>query len=152
MSEPQPAIVIDIDGVLVDNLARQRAHIAAGAPVGAASPEWTGFADGYLDDPPKPEFVELSHWLKAYVVLLTCRAKEHREVTMNWLDQHEVYWDELIMWDTNRHGYYEHKEVAIAELMRRLDVKLVIEDSTQHAKMFHTLGLPVILVPDGLTD
>lgn len=144
-------VVIDIDGVLCDNIERQRATIAAGAPVGETSPEWDGFSDGYLTDPSKSEFVELTWLLTCPVFLLTCRAERHRSVTQEWLTKHEVRYQRLIMWDPSKHGYYEHKEVAIRELMRQFAVKLVIEDSSTHAKMFKSHGLPVILVPDGLS-
>ena len=142
--------MVDIDGVLCDNIERQRAHLAAGAPMGEHSNLWDDFGDGYLADPAKPEYVALTRHLAVHVILLTCRSRKFRAVTEEWLDLHGVPWDELIMWDPQQHGYYEHKAVAIADVMERYCVQLVIEDSSTHARMFQERGLPVILVPDGL--
>jgi hypothetical protein len=72
-------------------------------------------------------------------------------VTLDWLEAHRIPFDELWMWDPAKHGFFEHKEQAVARLLTLYDVQLAIDDSKTHAEMYRAAGIPTIEVPGGVT-
>lgn len=153
-STMRSAVVVDIDGVLCNNVPRQQAWIRERGEqiVGRDSQMWEEFNAGLGDDPCFEQWVVLTQLIDrdTTVILLTCRGEQYRAVTERWLRHHGVCYNELRMWDETQHGYYEHKEVAIADIASQYRVKLVIEDSAKHCEMFREAGYQVIQVPGGL--
>lgn len=149
-----PAVIIDIDGVLCDNISRQMEYRATHPEQTIGQTTWDDFHLGYSDDRPRVEYVRLTACLSPglVVILLTCRQEAHRSVTKEWLRVNGIGYDHLIMWDPDSHGYYEHKAQAFDSIAKRWDVRLVIEDSATHAQMFRDRGVPVIQVPDGMVS
>ncbi|MGC8480437.1 MAG: hypothetical protein ACP5PJ_02725 [Acidimicrobiales bacterium] len=140
------AIVCDIDGVLAD--ATHRQHL-----VTTSNPQWREFFEGCGDDPLIPSTrlllmaVESSH----VKILLTARPLYVMTTTMEWLDQHDVPWDVLIMRD---HGNYDSARNFKADEVDRirahgLDPQFALEDDPRNVEMFVSKGVPCLHVYSG---
>jgi hypothetical protein len=147
------AVIWDIDGVLVDNIGRMSSYKEVHGP-GDTVNDWLPFYDSMPDDSPNDEWIAVQHCMHPSVfhVLLTCRPEITREVTIEWLHRHNVWWDELHMWNPERHGYYEHKSWHAEDIRKRYEVMLVVEDSPTHCSMFRSMGLRVMQVQKEIED
>jgi len=88
-------VIFDIDGTLTD--ADHRLHYLRAGP----KKDWTGFfRDMHLDTPREDIVYVLNmYWdtPSTRVVLLTGRDEEWRKMTVDWLEQYDIPYDELAM-------------------------------------------------------
>ena len=145
----RPAIVIDLDGTLTS--AWWREHHLTGE-----RRDWAAFFAGMARDAPVRPLVDLAGWVArhAAVVLLTGRPDEHADAIRQWLTEHEVVYDELLM---RRRGDRRRDTVVKRERYRdeiapRYDVRLVVEDRPRVIEMWREEGLYVLTAVDPRLD
>jgi hypothetical protein len=147
--EPGPAVVFDIDGVLSNAAGRQHFLESPRA-------DWRGFFEAAGDDPLIDEVARLLELLDPdlRIVLITGRPVRVRDLTIEWLDRHQLRWDLLAM---RSFGDYDaapvFKEQTVAELRDYgFDLRLAFEDDRRNVAMFHDQGIPCIYIHSGYYD
>jgi uncharacterized HAD superfamily protein len=87
------AVIFDIDGTLAD--ASHRVHFLQGV-----KKDWDGFFAGQSEDTVRENVVSI---LNMYfengieIILLTGRGEQFRQVTADWLNRNDIYYNSLIM-------------------------------------------------------
>lgn len=143
------AVVVDIDGVLADAQGRQH-HLSWGRR------DWDSFFDACGEDPVIDEVRALLSLLDAslVVLLVTARPVRVREVTVAWLDEHELRWDLLVMRpEGERAPAVEFKRDVVDELLGEGYVlELALEDDPRNRAMYLDAGVPCLYVHSGYYD
>lgn len=147
--EPDPAVVIDLDGVLSDAASRQ--HYLE-----APDRDWRAFFDACGDDPVIEEVKVLLDLLDASlaIVLLTARPERVHLLTEAWLHRYKIRWDVLVMrpwgdFEVSR----DFKRLSVEEFRRYgFDLRLAIEDDRRNVEMFRAEGIPCIYFHSGYYD
>jgi len=144
-----PAVVFDIDGVLADAAARQHLLEASGT----RRRNWNAFFDAAGEDEVIAEVARLTELLDRdlLLVLLTARPVRIRDLTLAWLDRHDLRWDLLVM---RAGGDFspspEMKRTAVRELQAAgLDLRLAFEDDRRNVEVFHAEGVPCVYIHSG---
>ena len=142
-----PAVIVDVDGVISDGSNRQ--HLAQAR-------RWDEFFAGCPDDPPLEAAVSLVHSLDAdiTVVLLTARPWHLLEATSDWLKNHQVRWDLLILRPPNsgdRSRVYKATEVGNLR-QHGFELLCALEDDPRNVKMYNEVGVPCVYVYSGYYD
>lgn len=148
-TEPGPAIVFDMDGVLSDAAGRQ--HY-----IEYPYRDWEAFFHACGDDDLIDEVARLLEVLDRdhRVVLLTARPMRVQPQTLAWLDRYQLRWDLLIM---REFGDYmaarSFKLRSVGELRDfGFDLRLAFEDDPRNVAMFHSQGVPCIYIHSGYYD
>ena len=144
--------IFDIDGTLAD--ARHRLHHILGKPQGEK--DWDSWdAETHKDDPIIP-IITIANALWAqgqHILLLTGRNERVRKQTENWLYDHDVMYDDMIMRD-----YGDHRDdniVKLEKLQEYLDenptlkVQTIFEDRRRLVVAFREAGYHVCQVDEG---
>lgn len=144
--EPSPAVVVDMDGVLSDAAGRQH-HLDW------PRRDWDAFFEACADDPPIVEVARLLETLDSghRIVLLTARPMRVQPHTLEWLGNHDLRWDLLVM---RPHGAYMasrmFKQASVAQLRDYgFDLRLAFEDDLRNVSMFHEEGIPCVYIHSG---
>ncbi len=149
---PGPAIIFDLDGVLADALHRQHfLHLA--------DPDWDGFygavdADGLLE---RGHALAASFRAELPIVVLTGRIDAVAEITVRWLDRHDVPWDLLICRppaddDDSTHAV-DYKRVELRRLLDSgIEPLLAVDDNRRIVAMYEEFGIPSLYFPSGYYD
>ena len=142
-----PAVVFDVDGVLSDASGRQH-HLE-----GPGRKNWQRFFEAAGDDAVIEELARLTELVDPTLalVLLTARPTTIRDVTVEWLERHELRWDLLVM---RPEGDYlpspDAKRMAVHEVVAHgFDIRLAIDDDRRNVDMFHSEGIPCIYIHSG---
>jgi hypothetical protein len=140
------AVVFDIDGVLSDASGRQ-------SFLEGPKRDWEGFFDACGDDPLLEDVAPLLQLLDRdlMIVLLTGRPLRVQDLTVEWLDCHQLRWDLLVMrpWG-DYSAALAFKEEALGELRSAgLEPLLGFEDDARNAEMFRRCGLPCVYIHSG---
>lgn len=148
-TEPGPAIVFDMDGVLSDAAGRQ--HY-----IEYPYRDWEAFFHACGDDDLIDEVARLLEVLDRdhRVILLTARPMRVQPQTLAWLDRYQLRWDLLIM---REFGDYmaarSFKLRSVGELRDfGFDLRLAFEDDPRNVAMFHSQGVPCIYIHSGYYD
>lgn len=120
---------------------------------GPGPQDWAGFFAACGQDPLIPETARLLELLdpSLLVVLLTGRPVSVRDLTLDWLERHELRWDLLIM---RQRGDYsaslECKRQEVATLRGRgYEPVLALEDDVRNLEMFQAEGVPCLYIHSG---
>ena len=135
--------IIDLDGTLSDN--SHRKHLIEGE-----NKEWRK----YLEKASEDELIEdVADFIRDLaedhrMVVLTMRSDEIRCQTLDWLESHDIPFDELIMlsegrWEISDDNFKKEK---IDEIENPV---LAIDDKISNCKMFESQGLKTYTVEDG---
>ena len=137
MTKPK-AVICDLDGTLCDT--SHRVHYMRQQPKLRDE-----FHSELVNDPLNTYVRGLLQWARPdhQLILLTCRPNNYELLTIEWLANNSVYYDQLIMraqYDTRpdaevKAGIYHY------EIEPHYDVKLVLEDKTEVVIMWRDLGL-----------
>jgi hypothetical protein len=129
--------VFDLDGTLA-NLDHRLWYIQK------PDPDWRGFFSACDADSPIEPVVRILRHLdqSSYVVIFSGRSDEARDLTVNWLDKHEIPYDALYMRKEGdiRHDHIVKKEIldqAIADGWKPI---LFVDDRKQVVDMWRSLG------------
>jgi beta-phosphoglucomutase-like phosphatase (HAD superfamily) len=144
-----PAVVFDIDGVLADAAARQ--HLLEDSRTRRRN--WNAFFDAAGEDEVIAEVARLTELLDRdlLLVLLTARPVRIRDLTLAWLDRHDLRWDLLVMRaDGDFSPSPDMKRTAVRELQAAgLDLRLAFEDDRRNVEVFHAEGVPCVYIHSG---
>ena len=151
-SEPHAggeAVVFDVDGVLAD--ATHRQDVLFGGP--GRRKNWKAFFEMAGDDAVIEEVARLTELIDPTmcIVLLTARPTSIQRTTIDWLQQHGLRWDVLVM---RPEGDYrsspDAKRMAVVELRSAgFELKLAFDDDRRNVDMFHDEGIPCIYIHSG---
>lgn len=138
-------VIFDLDGTLADG--RHRLHLLPTKDYDKTE-SWTEFNLAAVDDLPLWDNIELCNTLGIpyKVVILTGRSDVAREVTLRWLWNHGVYFNELIM----RKQSDNRKDTVIKEeYLRSIGLENILccfDDLPHVAYHLRSLGLTCHLV------
>lgn len=149
-------IIQDIDGTLA-NINHRLHHIKPLPGHGSARGEkknWSAFFHAAKEDAVYEHVKHMGALLKAQghtIVLITGRPENFREDTIAWLGKNGIIYDTLLMRPANeRKPDYEVKKDLLNAYLEKegrvlSDVKMVFEDRLPVAKMWHDMGLHVLV-------
>ncbi len=149
-------VIQDIDGTLA-NINHRIHHIKPLPGPGSTGDEkknWSAFFYAAKDDAVYEHVKHMGALLKEQgnaIVLITGRPENLRADTIGWLTKNDIVFDELLMRPaTERKPDYEVKRDLLLDYLNKegkslSDVKMVFEDRLPVAKMWHDLGLPVLV-------
>ena len=134
----EECIIVDVDGTL--------AHIADGRNPYDAS---RAMNDSLDDAVSVITAMMYNHGYK--VIILTGRSSEHKQVTIEWLKENGVEYDEIY---TRAEGDRREDSIVKEELFRthiepRFNVKFVLDDRNSVVEMWRRIGLKCLQVEDG---
>lgn len=147
--EPGPAVVFDLDGVLSDAGARQH-HLER------PRRDWDAFFEAVGEDALITEVARLLEVIdpELRIVLLTARPIRVQRQTLEWLEEHDLRWDLLVMRDWGDYGAArDFKRDAVHDLRRHgFELRLAFEDDRRNVDMFHGEGVPCVYIHSGYYD
>jgi len=87
------------------------------------------------------------------IVLLTARHESMNAQTLEWLEKNNIPYDELIMrGQGSPAGDGPFKQVELANLQKRYDVKGLHDDKQENLDAAKSLGIPAIPAANGITE
>lgn len=140
----EEAIIVDIDGTL--------AHIADGRSPYDASRAMNDSADDAV-----VSITAMAYQNGYKVIILTGRNEEHRDVTVEWLKEHGIEYDEIytrLDSDVDENGKQLEDSIVKERLFRthvepRFNVKFVLDDRNRVVDMWRRIGLKCLQVQEG---
>ena len=146
---PGPAVVFDMDGVLSDAGARQHHLERPGR-------DWDAFFEAVGEDALITEVARLLEVIDPglHIVLLTARPIRVQRQTLEWLVEHDLRWDLLVMRDWGDYGAArDFKRDAVHDLRSHgFELRLAFEDDRRNVEMFHREGVPCVYIHSGYYD
>jgi hypothetical protein len=143
---PGPVVVFDLDGVIADALHRQTL-------LRREPPDWRGFFGAATDDPVIDSGRALARGVDADhgIVILTARPAYVADLTVEWLDRHDVPHDLLITRpEHDRRTSPDYKRDELVELEEAgYDVRLALDDDPQIVTMYRQRGVFTLYVHSG---
>jgi phosphoglycolate phosphatase-like HAD superfamily hydrolase len=143
------AVIFDVDGVLADAQGRQH-HLEW------ERRDWDAFFDACGDDAVIEEIETLLSLLDPtlLVLLVTARPQRVRDLTLSWLDHHELRWDLLVMRPTREYSpAVVFKRDVVDELRDAgYELELALEDDPRNRAMYVNEGIPCLYVHSGYYD
>lgn len=141
------AVIADLDGTLVD--VSSVAHLVAGE-----ERDFAAFHTASRGCPPRPEVldaVRAAHAAGRSVLVVTSREFVWRDLTLDWLQEHDVPYDQLVMRIV---GDFRPDHVVKAEMLDQLEkdgyrVLEAWEDSADVTELWRSRGIDVHVVPQG---
>ncbi|MCR4512069.1 hypothetical protein [Aeromicrobium sp. 50.2.37] len=138
------AVIADLDGTLVDVSSIK--HLVEGE-----DRDFHAFHAASKDCPPRPEVVDAvraAHAAGRAVLVVTSREFIWRDLTLDWLAQHDVPYDQLVMRVV---GDYRPDHVVKAEMLDTLEadgfaVLEAWEDSDDIVELWRSRGVTVHVV------
>jgi hypothetical protein len=147
--EGGPAVVFDLDGVLANGDHRQ--HLLN--PTGGRKKDWQTFFSKAGGDALIAEVASLTILLDPALhrVLLTARPTTIQQLTLDWLSEHSIRWDLLVMRPDRE---FSPSPVAKRHAVRELrahgfELLLAFDDDRRNVDMFHDEGIPCIYIHSG---
>jgi uncharacterized HAD superfamily protein len=91
------------------------------------------------------------HSDKYKIILLSGRKSEARDITLDWLKRHNIYYDDLFMRATgdDRKDDIVKRELFDAHIRDNYQVEFVLDDRDRVVAMWRGLGLKVLQVAEG---
>lgn len=138
------AVIADLDGTLVD--VSEIAHLVAGE-----ERDFAAFHTASRGCPPHPAVVDAVRTARdagRAVLVVTSREFVWRDLTLDWLQEHDVPYDELVMRIV---GDYRPDHVVKAEMLDQLEkdgyrVLEAWEDTADIADLWRSRGIDVHVV------
>jgi len=135
--------VIDLDGSISDNSHRENL-------IEGENKKWREYLQKASEDDANEEILNFVQKLaeEQRIVILTCRSDEVKKETINWLNEHEVPFDDLIMlpegrWELSDSKFKRDKLEEIENPV------IAIDDKKENCEMFRQEGLEVYTVKEG---
>lgn len=145
-------IVFDIDGTLADG--EHRMHLIRGE----GKKDWNTFFDKAMEDPPHHEIQWLNHIMAerddVEIVVLTARPEKRRDITEQWLAEHNIEHTELILKpnreEQDRVPDHAFKERILDEMIAQgRKPYMVFEDRQNVVDMWRKRGIKCLQVQPG---
>lgn len=135
--------MIDLDGSISDNSHRENL-------IEGENKKWREYLQKASEDDANEEILNFVQKLaeEQRIVILTCRSDEVKKETINWLNEHEVPFDDLIMlpegrWELSDSKFKRDKLEEIENPV------IAIDDKKENCEMFRQEGLEVYTVKEG---
>lgn len=147
-SKPK-AILVDIDGVLACNWHRIK-HIHDNRE----NPDWDGFYKDMHLDPLLEGWLPIlraMHCQSYSIILVTNRPGWLQARTLEWLAEHNVPWDTLLM-RPEGHEYSSAKQHHVDQLKHTYSIELALDDDPHHVDMYRRNNISCIYVHSGYYD
>jgi len=135
--------VIDLDGSISNNSHRENL-------IEGENKKWREYLQKASEDDANEEILNFVQKLaeEQRIVILTCRSDEVKKETINWLNEHEVPFDDLIMlpegrWELSDSKFKRDKLEEIENPV------IAIDDKKENCEMFRQEGLEVYTVKEG---
>ena len=143
-------IICDIDGTLAD--CEHRRHFLNQRPV-----DWNGFFGAMGDDPliePVAEILDALDNGDWNIILCSGRPDNYREVTVQWLMDHLIPYNELHMRAASDHrsDVIVKREMLQSFRARDLDIRFVIDDRKSVVDMWRSEGLICLQAAPGFDE
>lgn len=141
-------LVLDVDGTVAD-ISHRRKHVEA------RPKDWKMFHANMHLDMPVATVVRVAQMITSSpgwrTVVCTGRHRGHEELTVTWLEQHSISFEEIYMRDE---GDRRQDDVVKRELLgfMRKDgcyPTLVFEDRDRVVRMWRSHGIPCVQVAEG---
>lgn len=131
------AIICDVDGTL--------AHMVNRGPY-----DTTKYMDDDVDDDIRL-IVNAHHTAGYKVIIMSGRDEQFKEVTMDWLIKHEIFFDEVWMRPNNdrRPDNIVKEELYEMHVIGQYNIKFVLDDRDRVVEMWRDLGLKCFQVAPG---
>jgi uncharacterized HAD superfamily protein len=147
VKDPSNWIIVDLDGTLCD--ARHRLHFLRDGD----KPNWDGFNSACINDSLIAHVALLvkvlfnAGWK---VALMTGRSEDYKEQTTNWLRNHSIPYNQLLM---RASGDYRSDTEVKQELYQYHFVDrrtiFILEDRDKVVEMWRSIGVPCYQVQKG---
>lgn len=141
------AIICDIDGTMA-NIDHRLHHVR-----GEGKPNWKAFFENMDKDTPNNWCKSIITELRKNHIIIMCsgRPDNHREVTTNWLKDHNIIYDELLMRprDDHRDDSLIKEVILDFEILTRYDVAFTIDDRARVVNMWRKRGITCLACADG---
>ena len=147
-------VIFDLDGTLADITLRRT--LAIDSTDGKM--DWDVFFDPKnisLDQPNTPviTMAQLLHSQGYKIVILSGRSARTQDVTIDWLNQHNVPFDDIHMRPTDKKSHFLPDNVLkqnwLFTVLKDDDIFAVFDDRQQVVDMWRNNGLTVFQVADG---
>lgn len=139
-------IVFDIDSTLAD--ITHRLHY-----IKREKKDWDSFFSACGSDSIILPMATLYKSLepKNVIYLITGRREQERQQTMDWLAEHDIRYDALLMRKRNdfRKDYVIKREYALSIIDEAGSIDLAVDDSPEVIKMYRELGIFTLDVNQG---
>lgn len=136
--------IFDLDGTLCDN--QHRAHLAH-------EKRWDDFNAACYLDTIHPHIEAILRGLAAthLIVLLTGRDGKYLDTTRQWLRDHEIPYDFLLMRPEGQYHIADHdfKWLVINQHFNVQNIAMVFEDRQRVVDMWRAHGVPCLQVAPG---
>lgn len=144
-----PAVIFDVDGVLADAQGRQH-HLEWDRR------DWDAFFDACGDDPVVEEVETLLSLLDRdlSVLLVTARPLRVRDLTLSWLDHHQLRWDLLVMRRAREFAPAVAFKRDVVDDLRKVgfDLRIAVDDDPRNRSMYVDAGVPCLYIHSGYYD
>lgn len=131
------SVLIDIDNVIANAVWREGMIDQKG---------WDAFHEASLQDAPIDAVCTMINSFATYhICLVTGRPEKFRQVTMEWLLNHSVWLDELLMRPND--DFRKSPEMKVDLVQKRFsnpkeDVAFIIDDRLDIIEAFQAIGIP----------
>lgn len=141
------AVIVDLDGTLCD--VEHRVHHVKSKPK-----NWDAFNQALDQDQPYFWCIELIAAMKSYgykIYFVTGRGENYRKMTVDWLIQYNVFYDELHMRKNQdfREDSEVKEEIYINEIEKIAQVLFVVDDRKSVVERWRKLGLTCLQCAEG---
>ena len=141
------AIIVDLDGTLCD--VEHRVHHVKSKPK-----NWGAFNQAMDQDRPYFWCIELIAAMKARgykIYFVTGRDENFRKMTTDWLERHNVYYDELHMRPAQdfRQDSEIKEEIYVNHVEKNSQVLFVVDDRNSVVERWRKLGLTCLQCAPG---
>jgi hypothetical protein len=135
-------VVFDLDGTIADN--RHREYLIEGE-----DKQWREYLERCKSDSlVEKTFRKMRELSDEYeLVILTCRSDEVKEETVDWLENHGVPYDSLIMLPEGKWSIRD-SDFKRGKLKELGNPVMAFDDKESNCKMFYEEGLKVFHVKD----
>lgn len=146
------AVIVDVDGTLVDVSSVRHHVLAALQPDGTYNTKnFDAFHSESVNCPPIFDTLGRVHrWYnEGYVILIvTARSRQYYPQTAWWLAEHQVPHHDLIMRDNfDQRADYVVKSEMLERIQKRYEVVAAIDDNPSVVALWESHGIPVHVVP-----
>lgn len=151
MSIKMNAIIVDLDGTLIDNAHKYYECISHKNEF-----DFRKFMENTIDDKPCEGILEIvnSLWYSPKaVIFLTARHEDYRDVTIKWLNTH-IQHEKISHYNLYMRNEDENvpdsdsKRKNLFKILEDYNVLLAIDDRQENIEMFRSLGIKTMWVQE----
>jgi FMN phosphatase YigB (HAD superfamily) len=145
-------IIFDVDGTLANG--DHREHLYGGREAYT----WDAYVSASIDDTPHEQIQWLNHIMaeqpNVYIIVLTARSESGRNITIKWLEKHNIVYNELILKPESNVALGikddKFKENVLDELIARdMTPFMVFEDRQSVVNMWRNRNIKCLQVQPG---